>query len=411
LYRGFTVIQSNKKSLVGLVFDLVHPLQGGPGASSTGFGNFEELGPLDVDLKPRPYTWVKVANVLFVDNPVGTGYSYVTNKEAYTTDVEQIANDLVTAFKSILKTVPILKEIPFYIFCESYGGKMTTAFAVALQKAIRDGEVTLDFRGVALGDSWISPIDYVYAWGPYLHTMSLINDYQLAALLNVSKTTQQALEEGEFVKATHLWGEAEDLATQFSDDASFYNILLHHGNSKNLNFTSPDLIFLGNDTSGLKARLIARHLGPFQRQSLSALMNGPIREKLGIIPKTVSWGGQSGEVFSYQMGDFMKDVVKDVDLLLESGLTVVIYSGQLDLICCTTGTLAWMRKLTWSGMKEFQEAKKIPLYPPSGEADKNTGGFLQYHRNLYFYWIVDAGHMVPKDNGEMALEMVTRIIQ
>jgi DNA-binding XRE family transcriptional regulator len=44
--------------------------------------------------------------------------------------------------------------------------------------------------------------------------MSLINDYQLAALLNVSKTTQQALEEGEFVKATHLWGEAEDLATQ-----------------------------------------------------------------------------------------------------------------------------------------------------------------------------------------------------
>lgn len=33
-------------------------LQGGPGASSTSYGNFEELGPLDVDLKPRNFSWV-----------------------------------------------------------------------------------------------------------------------------------------------------------------------------------------------------------------------------------------------------------------------------------------------------------------------------------------------------------------
>ena len=33
-------------------------LQGGPGASSTGYGNFEELGPLDLDLKPRNFSWV-----------------------------------------------------------------------------------------------------------------------------------------------------------------------------------------------------------------------------------------------------------------------------------------------------------------------------------------------------------------
>jgi len=33
-------------------------LQGGPGGSSTSYGNFEELGPLDVNLKSRNYTWV-----------------------------------------------------------------------------------------------------------------------------------------------------------------------------------------------------------------------------------------------------------------------------------------------------------------------------------------------------------------
>lgn len=34
-------------------------LQGGPGGSSTGIGNFEILGPLDENLQERNYTWVK----------------------------------------------------------------------------------------------------------------------------------------------------------------------------------------------------------------------------------------------------------------------------------------------------------------------------------------------------------------
>ena len=66
---------------------LIMWLQGGPGGSSTGFGNFEELGPLTVELKPRNTTWLQAANVLFVDNPVGSGYSYVTDKTAFTTNV------------------------------------------------------------------------------------------------------------------------------------------------------------------------------------------------------------------------------------------------------------------------------------------------------------------------------------
>lgn len=69
---------------------LVIWLQGGPGASSTGFGNFLEIGPLDVHLKPRPVSWIDNANILFIDNPVGTGYSYVTSNSAYATSDKQV---------------------------------------------------------------------------------------------------------------------------------------------------------------------------------------------------------------------------------------------------------------------------------------------------------------------------------
>lgn len=37
---------------------LVIWLQGGPGASSTGYGNFEELGIVDTNLNVRNYSWV-----------------------------------------------------------------------------------------------------------------------------------------------------------------------------------------------------------------------------------------------------------------------------------------------------------------------------------------------------------------
>lgn len=50
---------------------LVVWLQGGPGGSSTGFGNFLEIGPLDSTLTPRNISWIQTANVLFIDNPVG----------------------------------------------------------------------------------------------------------------------------------------------------------------------------------------------------------------------------------------------------------------------------------------------------------------------------------------------------
>jgi len=60
-------------------------LQGGPGASSTGYGNFEELGPLKLDGSYRDWTWVKDMNVMFIDNPVGSGFSYVDGSSYYTT--------------------------------------------------------------------------------------------------------------------------------------------------------------------------------------------------------------------------------------------------------------------------------------------------------------------------------------
>ena len=49
---------------------------------------------------------VQAANILFVDNPVGTGYSYVDKMKALTTNATEIADDLVTLFGAFLAKYP-----------------------------------------------------------------------------------------------------------------------------------------------------------------------------------------------------------------------------------------------------------------------------------------------------------------
>lgn len=109
-------------------------LQGGPGSSSTGYGNFEEFGPLDIDLNERNFTWVKDMNVLFIDSPVGSGFSYVDDDQYFTRTNAEIAKDLVELMKGFYKKLPEFEKVPLHIFSESYGGKVAVEFAYVLHK-------------------------------------------------------------------------------------------------------------------------------------------------------------------------------------------------------------------------------------------------------------------------------------
>jgi len=160
-------------------------LQGGPGASSTGFGNFMEIGPEDANLMPRAHSWLSHAHLLFVDNPVGTGFSYVDDLELLATNNTMIAGDLMALLRGFLKAHPEHAGTPLHIFSESYGGKMAAGFADVLTDAIAAGEIACNFKGVALGDSWISGVDYVEQWGPYLKSMSLLDDPALIAVIQM----------------------------------------------------------------------------------------------------------------------------------------------------------------------------------------------------------------------------------
>ena len=147
-----------------------------------------------------------------------------------------------------------------------------------------------------------------------------------------------------------------------------------------------------------------------QSDPLFKLMNGPIREKLGIIPNNVTWGGQSEMVAETQRNDIPSSVLSDVGKLIRGGVKVVVYEGQLDMICGTLGAESWIAKIDWDGLPQFLNSSRKPLYAPSKRAKKETGAFLKKYKNFELYYILNAGHMVPLDAPEMALEMLRMIL-
>ena len=110
-------------------------------------------------------------NVLFIDNPVGTGFSYVDDLKYLTTDNFQIADDLVELLRGFYEKLPQFKKIPLHIFSESYGGKMAAQFALTLDRAIRAKKIECNLQSVSMGDAWISPMDSMYSWAPFLLNM------------------------------------------------------------------------------------------------------------------------------------------------------------------------------------------------------------------------------------------------
>ena len=91
-------------------------LQGGPGASSM-YGLFSENGPyisVNGTVTPRELAWTSKYNVLYIDNPVGTGYSFTQQAEGYARDetqVREITQGTAHISAKVCKTVGDIMQV------------------------------------------------------------------------------------------------------------------------------------------------------------------------------------------------------------------------------------------------------------------------------------------------------------
>ena len=135
LYSGYLIINEIKKLHYMFNFaienwekkPLILWLNGGPGCSSLD-GWVNEHGPMllgeDGKFKLNNYTWIKEANIIYLESPGNVGFSLInsTNKTDLYLDDNITAEDNLIAVLDFFKKYPEFNKSDFYIAGESYAG-------------------------------------------------------------------------------------------------------------------------------------------------------------------------------------------------------------------------------------------------------------------------------------------------
>jgi len=87
--------------------------------------------------------------------------------------------------------------------------------------------------------------------------------------------------------------------------------------------------------------------------------------------------------------------------VLESGLQVLVYSGDKDFVCNWRGGEAWTNAVEWTGKAEFNSAQYHDWL-----VNGQPAGQLKEYKNFKFLRIYEAGHMVPMDQPVNSLNML-----
>ena len=144
----------------------------------------------------------------------------------------------------------------------------------------------------------------------------------------------------------------------------------------------------------------------YNGSTLEAFMRRPdVMRELGV--EGEKWEVCNSTVFDMLLAhSFYSDMTETLQDVLNSGLKVVLYNGNMDWLCPIEGMETFLGQLKWKGKSEFESAPWQNWFI----SGKQTGKYKRA-ANLIFYEVNDAGHLVALDQPEPAYDILTELIK
>ncbi|XP_064943918.1 serine carboxypeptidase-like [Musa acuminata AAA Group] len=358
-------------------------LTGGPGCSSE-LALFYENGPFKIadnmSLIWNDYGWDKVSNIIFVDQPTGTGFSYSTDLRDLRYGEKGVSDDLYDFFQAFFKEHSGFLKNDFYITGESYAGHYIPAAAERIHRGNKEKQgLLLNLKGFAIGNGLTDPAIQYGAYADYALEMGIIGQRAHNSITRIYPVCQLG------IKLCVSSGVISCVASLIVCNSIFNAILLLAGDINYYDIRKKCEGSLCYDFSNME----------------KFLNQESVRDALGVgSRKFVSC---SPLVYEAMITDWMKNLEVGIPTLLEDDIKLLVYAGEYDLICNWLGNLRWVNSMEWSGSQNFTKAPFRQFAVHGKEA-----GILKTHGPLSFLKVHDAGHMVPMDQPETALEMLKR---
>lgn len=349
-------------------------LNGGPGCSSME-GAFMENGPFvfsetNSSMYVNPYSWNRLANMLYIEAPAGVGYSMMGSpSNNYTTDNITADNNLA-ALVQWFTLFPEFLPNKFYIAGESYAGIYvpTLAYRVQQYNIPLQANQKININGFLVGNGCTDwNVDADSAWPYFLYWHALIDDSIWVPWVNSNCSGLFIENQSAFCQS--LYGMMLNLFT----DINYYDIYR--------DCVSPDFVNPPPYTRWNQQKL-GGVLNCVPDNALILYMNKPsVRKALHINDTLGAWVECTD--LDYQV-DYALGSYYLYPSLVSSGINIQIYSGDTDSAVPTIGTRAWMNNLGYNVAVNWTEWM----------LDEQVGGFfMRYSTNLRLVTIRGSGHM------------------
>ena len=380
---------------------LVFWTNGGPGCSGL-IGFMTEQGPFRPDetgiLYENVYAWNKIANMVFLEQPVGVGFSYSNNNDDYKIGDEQAAKDNLATILQFFEKFPHFNRSKLFITSESYGGHYMPTWADEIMRyndAQTYSEMRINFQGFAVGNPYTDYYSGVGAemetyWGKQLLPKPLWDKY--------------------------LEYNCTDPVNQLNSSVCSTLILNFMRKIGNLNPYALDYpVCLSNQQ--LRMREFLRDTTDTNEDSViiyepcEELYSSNYLNRLDVkmalnVNKDIEWE-ECSRTTKYNLADKMLPMEKYYRTILNSethqDLRILVYSGDDDSVCGTIGTQRWIYNLGFP---------TTSLWDTWYNNDGQTAGFITKFKTPYskdsrfsFITVHDAGHEVPTYKPKDALEL------
>ncbi|KUI65213.1 Serine-type carboxypeptidase F [Cytospora mali] len=376
-----------------------------PGCSSLE-GLLQENGPFLWQYgtyKPvqNPYSWTRLTNVVYIEQPIGTGFSQGTPTAK---DEEDVADQFMRFWKNFVDTFG-MTGYKVYITGESYAGMFVPYIASGMLDAkdttyfnvsgimVYDPSIAYDFlQGSVTAVPFIDSNAAVFP----LNTDTLATYHALDTECGYADFREKYLSfppPGALPGPDDLPGRGNVTCTTLYD--KIYDAI----NEKNPCFdiyqvatTCPVLW----DVLGFPGSFEYVPEGAtiyFNRSDVQAAINAP----------SVEWSSCT-DVNVFPDGDSSAPSATTVlGSVVDRTQNVIVGHGSLDMVLIANGTLLAIQNMTWGGLQGFQEAPSANFYVPhhkdysdSTLAAEGVMGITHSERGLTWVTIDLSGHMVPQ---------------
>eukprot|EP00608_Synchroma_pusillum_P008497 CAMPEP_0198429554 /NCGR_PEP_ID=MMETSP1452-20131203/8168_1 /TAXON_ID=1181717 /ORGANISM="Synchroma pusillum, Strain CCMP3072" /LENGTH=457 /DNA_ID=CAMNT_0044149965 /DNA_START=4 /DNA_END=1377 /DNA_ORIENTATION=- len=358
---------------------------GGPGCSGL-LGMFTEQGPFrptsPTTLTTNQYAWNKNANMIFIEQPAGVGFSFGSEAD-YTTGDSQAAKDNLALIQGWLRKFDAYQSNDLYITSESYGGHYMPTLAYEI---VTQDTTGINFKGFMVGNPYVdqysgTPAGIATYWGHQLLAKPTYDKFQAMCGTPAQYRNQSSACELMELKLMESIGNLNPYALDYPvclEDAAN----AHSRRSQRLALAQHTAPHLLGEVEGYQPCSETWMGDYFNQADVQAAIN----------VKPTEWADCSNTIhYRYIWEDVRMEKVYRYLLGGDHGynLKVLVYSGDDDSVCATVGTQRFIYDL----------GPKVTSLWDVWYVDGQTAGYLTQFdagtQDFSFLTVHGAGHEVP----------------